>query len=131
MCLFSGILPALILTIFLGIFGLYTAILLINFKLNHPGVHNMGIQNNQKYFQRLALKYYAGDAGYILFGSIAREILSAGTIIFAVFGAVSAHPVTADQASVANIAFRVPSYSLASRHCQRSPITVYVRYIWL
>lgn len=37
-----GIVPALILTIFLGIFGLFTAKLLIDFKLNHPEVHNMG-----------------------------------------------------------------------------------------
>lgn len=38
----KGILPALILTIFFGIFGLFTAKLLIEFKLNHPEVHNMG-----------------------------------------------------------------------------------------
>ncbi len=38
-----GIVPALILTVFLGIFGLYTAKLLIDFKLNHPEVHNMGM----------------------------------------------------------------------------------------
>lgn len=37
-----GIVPALILTIFLGIFGLFTAKLLVDFKLNHPDVHNMG-----------------------------------------------------------------------------------------
>lgn len=36
-------------------------------KLNHPEVHNMG------------------DAGYIIFGVVGREVLSAGTIIFAVF----------------------------------------------
>ncbi|CDO72388.1 hypothetical protein BN946_scf184977.g87 [Trametes cinnabarina] len=62
-----GIVPSLILTIFLGVFALYTAKLLIDFKLNHPDVHNMG------------------DAGYIMFGPIGREILSAGTIIFAIF----------------------------------------------
>lgn len=48
-----GIVPALILTIFLGIFGLFTAKLLIDFKLNHPGVHNMGTRpdsNSFKYF---------------------------------------------------------------------------------
>ena len=33
----------MILTIFLGIFGLFTAKLLIDFKLNHPAVHNMGM----------------------------------------------------------------------------------------
>ena len=37
-----GIVPAVILIVFLGIFGLYTAKLLIDFKLNHPEVHNMG-----------------------------------------------------------------------------------------
>ncbi|THU94850.1 hypothetical protein K435DRAFT_779269 [Dendrothele bispora CBS 962.96] len=63
-----GIAPAVILIVFLGIFGLYTAKLLIDFKLNHPSVHNMG------------------DAGYILGGPIVREILSLGTIIFAIFG---------------------------------------------
>jgi len=36
-------------------------------KLNHPEVHNMG------------------DAGQILFGPIGREVLSGGTVIFAVF----------------------------------------------
>lgn len=36
-------------------------------KMNHPEVHNMG------------------DAGKILFGPIGREVLSAGTVIFAVF----------------------------------------------
>jgi hypothetical protein len=43
------------------------SILTSNSKLNHPEVHNMG------------------DAGYILFGVIGREVLSAGTVIFAVF----------------------------------------------
>ncbi|KAK7693722.1 hypothetical protein QCA50_003294 [Cerrena zonata] len=63
-----GIVPALILTIFLGIFGLFTAKLLIDFKLNHPDVHSMG------------------DAGYILFGPVGREILALGTVIFAICG---------------------------------------------
>ncbi|KAI0082189.1 amino acid transporter [Panus rudis PR-1116 ss-1] len=63
-----GIVPSLILTIFLGIFGLFTAKLLIDFKLHHPHVHNMG------------------DAGHIIFGTIGREILSAGTVIFAICG---------------------------------------------
>jgi len=63
-----GIVPSLILTIFLGIFGLFTAKLLIDFKLNHPDVHNMG------------------DAGMLMFGPIGREILSFGTVIFAIFG---------------------------------------------
>ncbi|EPQ60892.1 hypothetical protein GLOTRDRAFT_124634 [Gloeophyllum trabeum ATCC 11539] len=61
-----GIVPAVILIIFLGVFALFTAKLLIDFKLNHPDVHNMG------------------DAGYILFGPVGREILSIGTILFAI-----------------------------------------------
>ncbi|KAJ7597241.1 transmembrane amino acid transporter protein-domain-containing protein [Mycena floridula] len=63
-----GIAPALILIVFLGIFGLFTAKLLIDFKLNHPSVHNMG------------------DAGYILGGPVVRDILSTGTVIFAIAG---------------------------------------------
>ncbi|KAJ7139857.1 transmembrane amino acid transporter protein-domain-containing protein [Mycena epipterygia] len=63
-----GIVPAVILIIFFGSFALYTAKLLIDFKLNHPSVHNMG------------------DAGYILGGTVPREILSVGTIIFAICG---------------------------------------------
>ena len=39
----AGIVPALILTIFLGVFGLFTAKLLVDFKLNHPEVHSMGM----------------------------------------------------------------------------------------
>ena len=81
-----GIVPGLVLIVFLGkaaawsacmvcnsdsrtagVFGLYTALVLIDFKLNHPEVHNMG------------------DAGKILGGPILREILAAGTVIFAIF----------------------------------------------
>lgn len=47
-------------------FALYTSLVLIDFKLNHPEVHNMG------------------DAGKILGGPLLREILAAGTVIFAV-----------------------------------------------
>jgi amino acid permease len=66
----TGIVPGVILIVFMGIFALYTAKLLIDFKINHPEVHNMG------------------DAGYILFGPIGREVLSAGTIIFAICATV-------------------------------------------
>ncbi|KAG2129974.1 transmembrane amino acid transporter protein-domain-containing protein [Suillus clintonianus] len=66
-----GIVPAVILIVFLGIFGLYTAKLLIDFKLNHPNVHTMG------------------DAGYIMSGPVAREVLAFGTVAFAVFGSGS------------------------------------------
>ncbi|KAI1390671.1 transmembrane amino acid transporter protein-domain-containing protein [Hypoxylon trugodes] len=61
-----GIVPGVIVIAFLGAFATFTAWLQIEFKLRHPEVHNMG------------------DAGYILFGPIGREILGAGTIMFAV-----------------------------------------------
>ncbi|OCK77191.1 transmembrane amino acid transporter [Lepidopterella palustris CBS 459.81] len=62
-----GIVPGLILIIFLGVFATYTSWLLVKFKLRHPEVHNMG------------------DAGLILFGPFGRELLAFGTIVFAVF----------------------------------------------
>ncbi|KAF4304774.1 hypothetical protein GTA08_BOTSDO08266 [Botryosphaeria dothidea] len=62
-----GIVPGLILIVFLGIFATYTAWLLVEFKLRHPEVHNMG------------------DAGMILFGPIGREVLAFGTVCFAIF----------------------------------------------
>lgn len=61
-----GIVPGVIIILFLGIFATFTSWILIKFKLRHPQVHSMG------------------DAGYILFGPIGREILAAGTVIFAV-----------------------------------------------
>lgn len=36
-----GIVPGVILIIFLGIFATYTSYLLVQFKLRHPDVHNM------------------------------------------------------------------------------------------
>ena len=62
-----GIVPGVILIVFLGVFATYTSYLLVQFKLRHPQVHSMG------------------DAGYILFGPIGREVLAAGTVIFAIF----------------------------------------------
>jgi amino acid permease len=62
-----GIVPGTILIVFLGIFATYTSYLLVQFKLRHPEVHSMG------------------DAGYILFGPVGREVLASGTVIFAVF----------------------------------------------
>ena len=62
-----GIVPGVILIVFLGVFATFTSWVLIQFKLRHPEVHNMG------------------DAGYILAGPIGREVLAAGTVIFAVF----------------------------------------------
>ncbi|KAI1477595.1 transmembrane amino acid transporter protein-domain-containing protein [Daldinia eschscholtzii] len=66
-----GIVPGVIVIAFLGAFATFTAWLLIQFKLRHPEVHNMG------------------DTGNILFGPVGREILSAGTVIFAVCAAGS------------------------------------------
>ncbi|RMY44409.1 hypothetical protein D0865_10570 [Hortaea werneckii] len=62
-----GIVPGLIIIVFLGVFATYTSWLLVKFKMNHPEVHNMG------------------DAGYILFGPVGRELLAFGTVVFAVF----------------------------------------------
>lgn len=62
-----GIVPGIILIVFLGVFATYTSWLLVQFKLNHPQVHSMG------------------DAGLILFGPIGRELLAFGTIVFAIF----------------------------------------------
>ncbi|KXN89839.1 N amino acid transport system protein [Leucoagaricus sp. SymC.cos] len=75
-----GMIPAIVLIVFLGVFGLFTAKLLINFKLNHPNVHNMG------------------DAGMILGGPLIREILSAGTIIFAICGRQGSELLSGQQA---------------------------------
>lgn len=61
-----GMVPGLILIIFLGVFAAYTSVLLVRFKLRHPEVHNMG------------------DAGKIMFGFIGREVFSFGTLLFAV-----------------------------------------------
>ncbi|KAL9081575.1 MAG: hypothetical protein Q9159_007239 [Coniocarpon cinnabarinum] len=63
-----GLVPGVILIIFLGLFATYTSYLLIQFKLNHPQVHSMG------------------DAGFILFGVVGREIFAFGTFAFAVLG---------------------------------------------
>jgi amino acid permease len=58
-----GIVPGVILIVFLGVWATFTSWVLIQFKLRHPQVHNMG------------------DAGYILFGPLGREILAAGTVM--------------------------------------------------
>ena len=82
--------PSLVLTVFLGIFALYTAKLLIDFKINHPEVHNMGNSLSSSGLRRSLLTMsVSGDAGFILFGPVGREVLSAGTVIFAIFGTVS------------------------------------------
>ncbi len=66
-----GIVPGVIIITFLGVFATYTSWLLVKFKLRHPEVHNMG------------------DAGLILFGRFGRELLSFGTVVFAIFAAGS------------------------------------------
>ncbi|OAA36855.1 neutral amino acid permease [Metarhizium rileyi] len=62
-----GMIPGLILIIFLGVFATYTSWLLVEFKLRHPEVHTMG------------------EAGYIMFGPVGREIMAFGTCCFAIF----------------------------------------------
>ena len=37
-----GIVPGIIIIVFLGIFATYTSWLLVKFKMRHPEVHNMG-----------------------------------------------------------------------------------------
>ncbi|KAI0403942.1 transmembrane amino acid transporter [Xylaria palmicola] len=62
-----GVVPGIVVLFFLGAFATYTAWALIQFKLRHPNVHNMG------------------DAGQVLFGRIGKEVLGTGTIVFAIF----------------------------------------------
>jgi len=62
-----GMVPGLVIIVFLGVFATYTSWLLVQFKLRHPDVHTMG------------------DAGYILFGPIGRELLAFGTLCFSIF----------------------------------------------
>ncbi|OAQ98390.1 hypothetical protein LLEC1_05272 [Akanthomyces lecanii] len=62
-----GMVPGIIIIIFLGVFATYTSWLLVQFKLRHPEVHTMA------------------DAGYIMFGPVGREIMAFGTFAFAIF----------------------------------------------
>ena len=62
-----GLVPGIVIIIFLGTFATYTSWLLVRFKLRHPEVHNMG------------------DAGKLLFGRVGQEVLAFGTVVFAVF----------------------------------------------
>lgn len=66
-----GLVPGVILIIFLGVFATFTSWVLIQFKLRHPATHNMG------------------DAGLIIFGPIGREAMALGTVVFAVFASGS------------------------------------------
>ncbi|KAI0470988.1 transmembrane amino acid transporter [Xylariaceae sp. FL0804] len=61
-----GVVPGVVVIVFLGAFATYTAWALIRFKLRHPDVHSMA------------------DAGQVLFGPLGREVLGAGTVLFAV-----------------------------------------------
>lgn len=105
-----GVVPGVIVILFLGIFATFTSWLLIQFKLRHPnGKNNVGpvpfgggggqfhsaagreTQNEKPnrpfYLHILATTVHSmGDAGMILFGPIGREVLAGGTVIFAVFG---------------------------------------------
>ena len=125
----TGIVPSLILTIFLGVFALYTAKLLIDFKLNHPEVHNMGRRFDFVVVIRPYLRIIpvrpAGDAGFIMFGPIGREIFSIGTIIFAVFAVVSVVPSLAVQRDSHRACRALRSYP-DSWHCQCCRITASV-----
>lgn len=62
-----GMVPGIVIILFLGVFATYTSWLLVKFKLRHPEVHTMA------------------DAGYIMFGPIGRELMGFGTCCFAIF----------------------------------------------
>ena len=100
-----GLVPGVILIVFLGVFGLFTSWILIQFKLRHPeGMNEFPIPSQmisrRKHVSWATAKAFSnigfhntdnhqvhnmGDAGLILFGPIGREVLSFGTIVFAVF----------------------------------------------
>ena len=79
-----GIVPGVILIVFLGIFGTYTSYLLIQFKLRHPDGMSDSVCSSALMLIGSTV-HNMGDAGYILFGPIGREVLSFGTIVFAIF----------------------------------------------
>ncbi len=85
-----GLVPGIILIVFLGAFGTFTAWILIQFKLRHPDgrtpppfprshVFHLSHHSHEN------LVHNMGDAGLILGGPLLREILSFGTIALAVF----------------------------------------------
>ena len=100
-----GLVPGVILIVFLGVFGLFTAWILIQFKLRHPEGMDAFPNPTQKTRRRKHVLWVIakafpkirflntntppvhnmGDAGLILFGPVGREVLSFGTIVFAVF----------------------------------------------
>lgn len=79
-----GLVPGIVLIVFLGVFGLFTSWILIRFKLRHPeGAFSCSCIKPE--VLRNPVVHNMGDAGMILFGPFGRELLSTGTIIFAVF----------------------------------------------
>jgi amino acid permease len=62
-----GIIPGLILIVFLGILSSYTGFVIGQYKIRYPHVHSMA------------------DAGEILFGGIGRELFGFGQLFFIVF----------------------------------------------
>ncbi|KAL9100715.1 MAG: hypothetical protein Q9163_003941 [Psora crenata] len=96
-----GLVPGIILIVFFGIFALFTSWILIQFKLRHPEGKPDVIPvwfphpNPNPPFSKgsgnilASAVHTMGDAGYILFGSIGRETLAFGTIVFAIFSAGS------------------------------------------
>ena len=84
-----GLVPGIIIIVFLGVFGLFTSWILIQFKLRHPeGEGTLPRPLNSRHYlelNRSSAVHNMGDAGLIVFGPIGREVLSFGTIVFAVF----------------------------------------------
>lgn len=91
-----GIVPGVIVITFLGIFATFTSWILIQFKLRHPQGKSLFeflffSGGKKKRWKRKTVGadeisvHSMGDAGMILFGPIGRDILAAGTIIFAIF----------------------------------------------
>ena len=82
-----GLVPGVILIIFLGVFALFTSWLLIKFKLRHPeGSYPIGLLNPIPPADADSyLVHSMGDAGMLLGGWPLRDLLAFGTIVFAVF----------------------------------------------
>lgn len=95
-----GVVPGVIVIVFLGVFATFTSWLLIEFKLRHPQGEEevcpppqpdqLASRRRHSELTMCACVWHEtvhsmGDAGMILFGPVGREVLAAGTIIFAVF----------------------------------------------
>ena len=79
-----GLVPGVILIVFLGSFALFTSWILIQFKLRHPEGRCLK-RGPQRQSTDDPPVHNMGDAGLILFGPIGREVLAFGTVVFAVF----------------------------------------------